>query len=261
MLTHVLHKIGKPVIERTSIAVDVFRLFGQCLTLLFRPPWRWREILQQTVHIGISSLPIITIATASAGLVITKEIAWHLNEALHDVTMVPGFTGQFLLRQLGVAIPAFLIVAKVGASITAEVGTMKVTEQIDALKLLKINPIIYLVFPRWIASIISLMCLTLIAISVTLVFASAMAISQYGFTLMQYFNMFQHFVTGLDVLCALVKSMIYGAVIPIIACAYGLRCKGSAEGVGTATTNSVVTSTVTVIVLDFILTYLFSLVL
>ena len=108
------------------------------------------------------------ISTAFAGLVVTNEIAWHMDRALHTVAMIPGFTGQFILRELGIAIPALLLVAKVGASITAEVGSMKVTEQIDALKLLGIDPINYLVFPRFIASIFSGACLVLIAAGVTL---------------------------------------------------------------------------------------------
>ena len=80
-------------------------------------------------------------------MVVTNEIAYHMDLALHTVSMIPGFTGQFILRELGIAIPALLLVAKVGAAITAEVGSMKVTEQIDALKLLGIDPISYLVFP------------------------------------------------------------------------------------------------------------------
>jgi len=135
--------------------------------------------------------------------------------------MVPGFTGQFIIRELGIAVATFLVVSKVGASITAEVGTMKITEQIDALRLLRINPISYLVFPRWIACIFCLACLTLIANAVTLAFSMAMSVWSFGFNWQEYITILRHFVGPMDMVCAIVKSMTYGAVIPIISCAYG----------------------------------------
>lgn len=237
---------------------DIFRLMGETLKRAFVRPWRWQEIIQSIVQIGIGSIPIIAVSTAFAGMVVTNEIAYHMDLALHTVTMIPGFTGQFILRELGIAIPALLLVAKVGAAITAEVGSMKVTEQIDALKLLGIDPISYLVFPRFVASIISAACLTLTASAVTLGCAILIAIYRYNFLALEYINELRHFIGARDIICALVKGMIYGAVIPIISCAYGFRCKGGAEGVGTATTNSVVTSTIAVIILDFVLTYIFT---
>jgi phospholipid/cholesterol/gamma-HCH transport system permease protein len=181
-----------------------------------------------------------------------------MDKALHTVTMIPGFTGQFILRELGIAIPALLIVSKVGASITAEVGSMKVTEQIDALKLLGIDPVDYLVFPRFVASIFSTACLVVIASWVTLACAILIATTQYGFGFGEYTNALRHFVGLKDIACMTVKGVVFGAVIPVIACGYGFRCRGGAEGVGTATTNSVVASTMAVITLDFALTFIFT---
>lgn len=245
--------------EHWSTVQDILGLFLQTFARLFRfECWRLNEICDGIVKIGIGSLPIIVISTAFAGLVVTNEIAWHMDRALHTVSMIPGFTGQFILRELGIAIPALLLVAKVGASITAEVGSMKVTEQIDALKLLGIDPINYLVFPRFIASIFSSACLVFISAGVTLACAVYVAVTHYGFGFQEYMNALRHFVGPKDLVCALVKGTVFGAVIPIVSCAYGFRCKGGAEGVGTATTNSVVTSTTLVISLDFVLTYVFT---
>ncbi|MGE0614133.1 MAG: MlaE family ABC transporter permease [Bacteriovoracia bacterium] len=252
------HAVGAPVLENLELARELARLQVGVLRIFFGFRWRWKEIIQAMQNIGVGSLWIVTIATAFAGLVVTNEIAWHLNQALNTIAMMPGFTGQFIMRELAIAIPAFLVISKVGASITAEVGSMKVTEQIDALKLLRIDPIAYLVFPRWLACSISLACLTLIAVAVTQFFAIVMAVSKYGFNTLEYLNNFRHFVKLIDLGGCVVKSLIYGAVIPLISCAYGFRCKGGAQGVGNATTNSVVTSTITVIVLDFFLTYLFT---
>lgn len=249
------------MMETLGTIREAFALLGQTVRRLVSSPWRWHEIAQCIVQIGIGSIPIIVISTAFAGMVVTNEIAYHMDLALHTVTMIPGFTGQFILRELGIAIPALLLVAKVGAAITAEVGSMKVTEQIDALKLLGIDPVGYLVVPRFIASIVAAACLTLTASAVTLGCAILIAVYRYNFLALEYINALRHFIGGKDLVCALIKGMIYGAVIPIISCTYGFRCKGGAEGVGTATTNSVVASTIAVIILDFILTYIFTLIL
>jgi phospholipid/cholesterol/gamma-HCH transport system permease protein len=166
--------------------------------------------------------------------------------------------GLSLVKELGPVLTAVVVAGRVGAAIAAELGTMKVTEQIDALKLLGIDPINYLVFPRFVASIFSSACLVLIAAGVTLACAIFVAISHYGFGFGEYMNALRHFVGVKDLVCALVKGVVYGAVIPVVSCAYGFRCKGGAEGVGTATTNSVVASTILVISLDFVLTYTFT---
>ena len=234
------------------------QLFIETFDRAIHTKWRWSEIFQHIITNGIGSLPVILVATAFSGLVVTDEIAWHMDHALHTVQMIPGFTGQIILRELGIAIPAFLLISKVGASITAEVGTMKITDQIDALKLLGIDPVNYLVFPRFIASVISTACLTVLASGVTLACAIGMAVAHYDFSFLEYVNALRHFVHFSDLLCALVKGTVFGAVIPIISCAYGFNCKGGAEGVGTATTDSVVASTSAVIVLDFIITFIFT---
>ena len=174
--------ISEAIRTQWDLLSEALALGVQTVRVGFRRPWRWKEILQATVQIGVESLPIITIATAFAGLVVTNEIAWHMDEALHTTSMIPGFTGQFIIRELGIAIPSLLLVAKVGAAITAEVGSMKITEQIDALKLLRIDPVGYLVFPRLVACIFSTACLTLISIAVTLSCAVWMAMVRYNFS-------------------------------------------------------------------------------
>ncbi len=248
--------LREKVYAQLELHYHVSRLFKQVLIQLFLGPWRKKEIQQAIVKSGIEILPIIVISTCFTGLVITQEIAWHLKESLHAINMIPGFTGQFVLRELGVIIPALLVVANIGAATTAEIGLMKITDQIDALVLLKIDPIGLLVFPRFIASLFSLTCLTMISIFVTLVFATFSAMLKYHFSWQEYLNAVRHFIGFKDVFCAFLKAVVFGAFIPIISCNYGFACKDGAEGVGTATTNSVVVNTLVIIALDFILTYL-----
>jgi phospholipid/cholesterol/gamma-HCH transport system permease protein len=245
--------------EQTLIILGMPRLFRQTLQRAFVFPWRWPQIFHAIVQMGLGSLPLVVVSTAVAGIVTTNIIAWHMDMIIHSVDMIPGFTGAFILRELGIAIPALLLVAKVGAATTAEVGTMKVTEQVDAIRLLGIDPISYLVFPRFVACIFSCLCLTVIAVVVTMTLAAYVAVTKFHFGTGEYLNAIRAYVHAKDLYCAVVKSVSYGAVIPIISCAYGLNCQGGAEGVGSAATNSVVTSTVAVIILDFILTFLFSL--
>lgn len=230
----------------------------QCVRTVFYGPWKSGEILQQVSSQGVGSVPIVLVATAFAGLVITQEIAFHMDHALHTTSMIPGFTAQFIMRELGIAIPALLLVSKVGAAMTAEIGGMKVTEQIEALRLLGIDPVGYLVFPRWLAGILSTVALTLLAMAVTLSCAILMAVLKYNFSMLEYLNTLRHFVGIRDLMAAMVKALAFGAITPLISCTYGFRCEGGAQGVGNATTQAVVSATIAVIVIDFILTYLFT---
>jgi phospholipid/cholesterol/gamma-HCH transport system permease protein len=242
-------------LQTLKLALSLLRrLFEQ----VAKGPSRRNEIFAQIESIGIGSLPIITIATGFTGLVMTNEIAWHMDFALSNVSMIPGFTGQFVLRELGIAVPAMLIVSKVGASMTAELASMKITEQLDAYKLLKIDVLSYHIFPRWIACILSTVCLTMISIAITLMIAMFTAVTKYHFNSEEYLNTLAQFITSMDMICAVTKAAVFGMVIPPIACAYGLNCQGGAQGVGQATTDAVVTATLSVITLDFILTALFS---
>lgn len=257
-LEHTIEPLVQHIQSEIKTWKVTFQLFRGVFALLFKPPWRGQEIFRAIDEMAFGSLPIVVIATLFAGLVVTHEIVWHLREALHTISLVPGFTGQFILRELGIAIPTFLMVSKVGASITAEIGSMKITEQIDALRLLHVEPIAYLVFPRFVACMVSMAALVLIASMVTLGGAAWVAISHYNFSALEYLNILKRFVGPMDLVCTLMKGLIFGAVIPVIACAYGLEVQKGAQGVGSSTTQSVVTCTLTIIALDFALTYLFS---
>lgn len=255
-----------PVLSSKETSNELLDQVSALFQLLFevlrklpkKSSWRFHEINQSIVHMGVESLAIIMVSTAFNGVIITEDMAWHMQNSLHTVDMIPGFTAQFIFRELGIMAPALLLVSKVGASTTAEIGTMKITEQIDAIKLLGIDPVTYLVIPRFIAAIVASVCLTWIAIAVTLSFASLVAVFKYHFSLMEYLNSIQHFIKIKDIAFALVKGSAYGAMIPIISCAYGFRCKGGAEGVGTATNQAVIAGMLMIILLDFILTYFFT---
>lgn len=236
-------------------------LTWESLREMFRPPFRGAEIIEQISVVGVGSLVPVLISTAFSGLILTNEIAWHMNESLHTVSMIPGFSAQFIIREMGVAIPTSLVISKVGASIAAELGTMRMTDQIDALKLLGVRPVQYLVVPRLVGCVVGLFCLTLIAIFVTLSCSVVLAVTKFNFNVFEFLAAIQKFVTLTDIASAGTKALVFGAMIPLVAATYGLRAEPSAEGVGLATTQSVVANTLGMISLDFVLTYLFSLIL
>ncbi len=252
-----------PRLDGDSVLSEFLHHASVCITALGRGAWRrrtvTRQILEQIASQGVGSVPIVVIATAFAGLVVTMEIAFHMDHALHTTSMIPGFTVQFILRELGIVVPALLLVSKAGATMTAELGGMKVTEQLEAIQLMGIDPVRLLVFPRWMAGIFSTLALTLLAMAVTLGGATLMAVLRFHFSVPEYLNTLRHFVGMGDLVTGAVKALAFGAVTPLISCAYGFRCRGGSDGVGQATTRAVVSGTIAVIVLDFVLTYLFTL--
>ena len=241
-----------------NLVRSILNLYLLNFKILFSGQYKKKTVYEQVAKITLGSLPIVSIATTFTGIVVTHEIAWHMDVALQTVSLIPGFSGQFILRELGVIIPAFLVVAKVGASITAEIGSMKVTDQINALKLLRIDPISYLVFPRWVATIFAMILLTLVGVVLTLTFATILATLQYNFNALEYITSVRKFVSATDLAQTLTKAIVFGSIIPLIGCHYGFLCRRGAQGVGKATTNAVVSSTLIVILLDFTLTYLFT---
>jgi phospholipid/cholesterol/gamma-HCH transport system permease protein len=150
------------------------------------------------------------------------------------------------------------LTSRVGAGIAAEVGLMKVTEQIDALKMLGIDPVQYLVVPRVIACAVGAVVLTVVANMLCIYCAMLVSESYLGFTSGLFLTAMRRFVEFNDLILSMIKAFFFGLTIPLVSCYYGFRCKPGADGVGSATTNSVVASSISIIVIDFILSYLFS---
>ena len=219
---------------------------------------RYKETMNQLQFVANGSFLIVIFSVCFAAMVTILESSFHMKLVIHNDSMVPGFAVMLILRELGAVVTALLLTSRVGAGFTAEVGTMKVTEQIDALKMLGISPVEYLVIPRLVAGILGTVVLTIIANMICIY--CAMLVSQFylGFTQGLFLAAMRRFVGFHDLTFAVIKSIFFGAVIPLISCYFGFRCKPGAEGVGSATTNSVVASSVAIIVIDFILSYLFT---
>jgi phospholipid/cholesterol/gamma-HCH transport system permease protein len=250
--------LGRNILAFSGELKKITGYFFDVLHALLTPPLRRKEIVLQLYLIGVKSAPIILFSLSFAASVAILEMAYHMMLVIHNSALVPGFASLLILRELGAVITALLLTSRIGAGITAEVGTMQITEQIEALKLLSVEPVRYLVIPRLIACILGSMALVALGNATCLFFGMVAALNQLGFSWEQYLAAMNHFTSFQDVVLSIVKAAVFGAVIPLTSCYYGFNCKPGAEGVGRATTQSVVTNAVSIIIIDFILTYLFS---
>lgn len=234
-----------------SLIIDT--LFG-----IFTPPFRKKEFFQQLYFVANKSLVIIVFCVCFAAVVTILESSFHMKMVIQNDSMVPGFAALLILRELGAVVTALLLTSRVGAGIASEVGSMQITEQVDALRMLGIDPIHYLAVPRFLACVLGGLILTTIA-NVTCIF-SAMLVSQsyLGYTPSMFLTSMNRFVEFKDLIFAMIKGACFGGIIPLVACYYGFRCQQGAEGVGRATTNTVVIASIGIIVMDFLLSYTFS---
>jgi phospholipid/cholesterol/gamma-HCH transport system permease protein len=237
---------------------EFFYLAAKSLQFAFTPPVRMKDIIKQTEFVAVQSAPIVVFCVCFAAVVVVIEASFHMRIVIQNDSLVPGFAALLILRELGVVVACLLVTSRVGAGLAAEVSSMQITEQVDALRLLGIHPIKFLVVPRLIACVIGCVLLTVIANIVCLY--GAMLVTQYkmGFGPANFLSAMKAFVSFQDLVFAMIKGAVFGAIIPIVSCFFGFRCKAGAEGVGTATTNAVVTASVLIIFADFILSFLFS---
>jgi len=231
---------------------------GQTLVGSVTPPFRIKDLFQQLYFVANQSALIIIVCVSFAAMVTILEASFHMKLVVHNDAMVPGFASLLILRELGAVVSSLLLTSRVGAGLTAEVGTMKITEQIDALVMLGIDPIRFLVVPRFLACTLGGFVLSIIANLVCIYCAMLVSEFKLGYTSGSFLAAMTVFVHFRDLMFAGIKGACFGAVIPLISCHQGFRCKPGAEGVGLATTNSVVNSSIVIILLDFVLGWIFS---
>ena len=221
----------------------------------FKKPFPAKSLFQQMVRIGWDSLPVIIFTALATGAILALQTGYALMTRIKGTeTYVGGIVALILTRELGPVLCAIMVAGRAGSGITAEIGTMKVTEQLDALTTLSANPIHYLVVPRVLAGIIMLPILTLITDIVGILGGMFVAINEIGLNQANYVNMTLQFLTMADVYNGLIKSVVFGIIITTIASYEGFKTMGGAEGVGRATTRSVVTICMAILFFDYIVT-------
>jgi phospholipid/cholesterol/gamma-HCH transport system permease protein len=242
----------------TASIGEISIYLSRSMRALLTPPYRAKDIFFQLEFVAWQSLPVILFCVSFAAIVTIIESSFHMKIVVQNDALVPGFAALLILRELGVVVSALLLTSRVGAGLAAEVGSMQITEQNDALRMLGIDPIRFLVVPRFIACVIGGFFLSLIANLVCLYCAMLVSEAKLGYSSGAFITGMKAFVSFQDLVFASIKGACFGAVIPLVSCFFGFRCKSGAEGVGLATTNAVVVSSILIIFLDFVLTYVFS---
>jgi phospholipid/cholesterol/gamma-HCH transport system permease protein len=226
---------------------------GQALAAIVSPPIYVRLIGLQIMRIGYYSLPVVGLTAFFTGGALALQIYLGGNrygaEAIVPQIVVLGIT-----RELGPVIAGLMVAGRVAAAIAAEIGTMKVTEQIDALTTLSTNPVKYLVVPRLVAAVISMPILTAVGDCIGVFGGYLVATYNLGFTGSVYLRNTVDFATSADILSGLIKAAVFGFIVALMGCYNGFNSKGGAQGVGAATTNAVVSSCILILAADFILT-------
>jgi phospholipid/cholesterol/gamma-HCH transport system permease protein len=231
-------------------------LAGGTFRQAFRPPFERRLWLDQLFQLGVQSLTITNVTLLFTGMVLAVQTAYSLS-SYGGTSFVGNLLSLAIVRELGPVLTALMVAGRVGAGITAEIGSMTVTEQVDALRVLAASPTKKLVVPRVGALVIALPLLTVLADVVGLFGGMVMAVSEIGQSRAYFVSHVLLALTIHDVTSGIGKTFFFAFFIGIIACYNGLAATGGADGVGRATTNTVVVASIAVIVSDFFLTKIF----
>ncbi len=218
--------------------------------------YRVPHIFAQIVRIGVQAVPMAALTTLTIGVVLAMQSAAQL-EKLGAEVFVPGLISTSLVKELAPLVIAVIVIGRSGSAVTAELGTMKVSEEIDALEVMAIHPMSYLIVPRFLAMVIMMPVLTVFGIYVGLFGGWLISSSALDMSTAFYVSHALDYIGIKDIWIGILKSVIFGVLVVTIACNSGLNVRGGAEGVGQATTGSVVLSLLAVFVANAILTALF----
>jgi len=221
-----------------------------------RPPIFPRLFLRQVIEIGFYSLPVVGLTGIFAGMVLALQSYTGFSRFAAE-SAIPNVVAISMTRELGPVFAGLMVAGRVGAAMAAEIGTMRVTEQIDALRTLSTNPFKYLVVPRLLAGIVCLPILVLVADIVGIMGGYIVSVYKLDFNADAYINNTLDFLEPLDIGSGLVKAAVFGLLIALMGCYHGFNSKGGARGVGTATTNAVVSGAILVLVFNYIITEAF----
>ncbi len=232
------------------------RLAGQTLARMLTPPFEVSETLRQADRIGVGSLNLTNITALFTGMVLTLQTAYTL--ATFGAKMyIAEIITLSLVRELGPVLTALMVGGRVGAGITAELGSMTVTEQVDAMRSMAADPVRKLVVPRVWATVVMLPLLTILADAMGIIGGLIIAVFQEGLSPIFYIQRVFRVMSFDDLSVGLFKPLFFAFMIAIIACHNGLAARGGADGVGRATTNTVYAAAIGILVSDFFITKLF----
>ncbi len=243
----------------SEVTGDLALLTGQAFAAMMRPPYEVDLWIVQMEQIGVRSLGVAGITTLFTGMVMALQTAYSL-PTLGIKYYIGSVVSKSLVRELGPVLTALIVGGRIGAGMTAEIGTMKVTEQIDALRSMAADPVKKLVVPKLVATLFMLPALTVIGDALGILGGLIVAVLQLDLPASLYWNDVLSSLTLADIASGVGKSFFFGYFIAMVGCYHGLTTSGGADGVGRATTNTVVLAAILVLISDFFLTKLFYLI-
>jgi len=219
-------------------------------------PFYWRQLLRQMIEIGYFSLPVVGLTAIFTGMVLALQS--HTGFARFQAEgAVATIVVLSMVRELGPVLAGLMVAGRVGAAMAAELGTMRVTEQIDALATLSTDPMRYLVFPRLVAGLVTLPLLVLVANVIGVMGGYLVGVYKLDFGSHEYLNRTFEFLETIDVVSGLVKAAVFGFIIALMGCYHGYHSEGGAQGVGTATTRAVVSASILILTANYFVTEAF----
>ena len=251
-----LQPLGRTFLNGLS-AIGRLALFTlRAVLMAIRPPYYPRHIFKQMIEIGYYSLPVVGMTAVFTGMVLALQ-SYTGFARFNAETAIPNVVVLSICRELGPVMAGLMVAGRIGAAMAAELGTMRVTEQIDALVTLSTNPFKYLIAPRLIAGILMLPILVGTADVIGVLGGYLVAVYKLGFNPAAYLKRTMDYLEFMDVVSGLLKAGVFGFLIALMGCFHGYSSAGGAQGVGRATTNAVVSASILILVADYMLTEIF----
>jgi phospholipid/cholesterol/gamma-HCH transport system permease protein len=242
---------GEPTLEVWRTLRRIAQTGRLTLYYLLNGRIRWRAAFEQAHEIGNRSVVFIAFTLGFLGMILIYQAGYQAMKITGDLQLLGGLFLQLLLREFAPTITALMVATRAGTGMAASIGSMVVTEQVDALKMCAAQPVEYLVVPRFLASTVMMVALTIFAVLVSYLAGAFTANASFNLNFRTFFDL--SFIGPFDIIIGLVKSVAYGMAIPIIACEAGLNVFGGSAGVGRATTTAVVNASLAVVILDFLI--------
>lgn len=251
-----LAALGRGTLDIFAMIGGIAIYAGQTVSHLFRPPFYPREFLQQLFAIGWMSLPVVGLTTLFTGGALALQI-YAGGARFNAETVVPSIVAIGIARELGPVLAGLMVAGRVAASIAAEIGTMKVTEQIDALTTLSTHPMKYLTVPRVLAATLTVPLLVAVGDAIGIMGGYLVGIWRLDFNAAAYMTNTINFLETWDVVSGLIKAAVFGFIVATMGCFHGMNSGRGAQGVGKATTQAVVSASILILAANYVLTEVF----
>lgn len=252
-LAHALIALGSVVLGLFASIGRLTRFAGTAISRLVRPPWYPVQLAEQMLVIGYFSLPVVGLTALFTGSALAQQI-YIGGSRFNAASTVPAVTVIGIVRELGPVLGGLMVAGRVASAMAAELGTMRVTEQIDALTTLRTDPFRYLVGPRIVAAVLVMPLLVLVSNALGVMGGWLLATGRLGFNSAAYLNTTAQFLKADDVWSSMVKAGVFGFFIALMGCYHGYHSSGGAAGVGRATTNAVVSAFILILLSNLIIT-------